>query len=158
MRLSVTGDLATCPLAAKWEDALRSLVIRHPDPRSIVELEIIVGHPTSLCFRLDVGFCTVDPAREIRPFIISTVNLTYFPGALVAQRWVAAAWTGYLMHEALELVRVHGERPIDPHGGDLAIDKCLRHGLPVQLTAETLARTLALVVEPAAVTAMLEAV
>ena len=156
MRLSVLGDVSTCPLAREWADALRDLVIRHPDPRSTVELELSTGAPTRLCFRLDVGFDTTDPKRETRPFNVSTVDLTYFPGTDLARAWVAAAWTGYLMHEALELVTLGDlvTRPIDPHGGDLALDKCLRDGLPVVLTPETLARTLRVVMSPEAAARM----
>jgi len=149
MRLSVKGDLATCPLAAKWEGALRDLIIRHPDPRSTVELELSADTPPRLLFRLDVAHDTTNPDREMRPLNVSTVRLHYFPGMRLARMWVAAAWTGYLMHELLELVTIGDltTRPIDPHANPDQ-DKCIRDGLPTELTPENLRTALLVVMRP----------
>jgi hypothetical protein len=150
--------MGTCsaPLSQQWESALRDVVIRHHDPRSKVDLVLVASERPQLAFRLDVGFCTVEPTKESRPFNISTVELSYFPGVALARAWVAAAWACYMMHEALELVSVDGVRPIDPHS-DPALDVCLRDGLPAVLTPETLQRALGLVMRPAAVLEMTRA-
>lgn len=153
-QLLVVGDSSTHPLAAKWEGALRDMVIRHHDPRSVVELELTTGPLPRLCFRLDVGFCTVDPSKEFRPFNVSTVDLTYFPGDRIAQAWVAAAWAGYTMHESLELVSVNGKRPIDPHT-DIRQDVAFRTTVPTMLTPDSLRAALGAVMAPAAVVEML---
>ncbi len=155
MRLSTVGDFATCPLAEKWAAALRPMVIRHPDPRSAVELELSTGTPPRLCFRLDVGHDTTDPAKEMRLLVVSTVDLGYFPGERLARMWVAAAWTSYLMHEALELVTVGDlvTRPIDPHA-DVSQDRCIRDGLPTTLTPASLRTALLVVMRPDLVEAL----
>ncbi len=158
MRLTTVGDIAQCPLAQQWLGALRDMIIRHPDPRSVVELDLIAGAPPRLAFRLDVGHDTTNPERELRPLMVSTVDLTYFPGVKLARAWVAAGWTSYLMHEALELVTV-GDfvlRAIDPHTNEEQ-DKCIRDGLPTVLTPETLKTALLLVMRPTLLDAMLEA-
>jgi hypothetical protein len=149
MRLTTAGDFARCPIAQQWEGALRDLVIRHPDPRSTVELELTADAPPRLLFRLDVAFDTTNPSREMRPLNVSTVRLHYFPGTRVARMWVAAAWTGYLMHELLELVTIGDltTRPIDPHANPDQ-DKCIRDGLPTELTPETLRTALLVVMRP----------
>ena len=154
MRFSTAGDLATCPLAEKWADALRDVVIRHPDPRSTVELVLTAADPPRLLFRLDVAHDTTDPMKEMRPLNVSTVRLHYFPGVRVARMWVAAAWTSYLMHELLELVTIGDltTRPIDPHA-NADQDKCIRDGLPTELTPETLRTALLVVMRPVLVDA-----
>lgn len=156
MRFSTVGDLATCSLAKEWADALRSMVVRHPDPRSTVEITLTAGEIPSLCVRVDVAYDTTKPDREIRPLVVSCVGLTYFPGERLAQAWLAAAWAGYTMHEALELVTLADgtTRPIDPHGADVALDRCLRVGLPVELTPATLQQALGVVMTPEAAEAM----
>ena len=149
MRFSTSGDLSTCPLAEQWADALRAMVIRHPDPRSTVELELTVGDPPSLCVRCDVAYDTTQPDREIRPLVVSYVGLTYFPGERLAREWMAAAWASYTMHEALELVTLADSmtRPIDPHR-DVLHDRCLRVGLPTLLTPRSLEAALGVVMSP----------
>jgi hypothetical protein len=142
-------------IGLQWAIALTGMEIRHLDPEPTVELELIHGDPPKLCFRLDVHRDTVDRHKRHRPFVISTVSLTFFPGAKLSRMWVAAAFAGYVAHEALELVTADGVRPIDPHAIE-AHDMCLRDGLPVELDAVTLARTLGLVMRHQAVTALLE--
>ncbi len=158
MRLTLVGNFSTCPLAREWEGALCALVIRHPDPRTTVELELTAGSPPRLCFRLDVGHDTTNPEKELRPLNVSTVDLTYFPGVALARAWVAAAWTGYLMHEALELVTVGDltTRPIDPHA-DVDQDRCIRDAIPTTLTPDSLWMALCVVMRPAAAAAMIAA-
>lgn len=142
-------------IGTMWAAALAPMSIRHPDPAPTVELELIHGGPPRLCFRLDAHRDTVDREQRHQPFVVSTVSLTFYPGARLARMWVAAAWAGYVMHEALELVHVAGVRSIDPHA-DVAHDMCLRDGLPVDLTPQTLRRTLELVMRPHAVAALLQ--
>lgn len=133
-------------LRDQWQSALDGMVIRHPNPASRAVLRLEDGDLPSLYFGLDVATDTTDPDRRVRDFAISTVRLTYWPGLLLARAWIAAAWSGYCQHEALELVTVGDmtTRPIDPHGS-VAHDRGLRDGLPVELTPETLVRSLAVV-------------
>lgn len=141
-------------LGDQWITALYPLDIRHPDSAPVVELELLHGDPPQLAFRLDAHRDTVKPSKVHRPFNVSTVSLTYFPGARVARAWVAAAWAGYVMHEALELVTANGARPIDPHA-DVTHDVCLRDGLPAVLTPESLRTALSVVMRPSAVAELL---
>ena len=157
MRFSTAGDLTTCPLAARWADALRGMSIRHPDPRSTVEVELTAGDPPSLCLRVDVAYDTTQLDREIRPLVVSCVGLPYFPGKQLARQWLAAAWASYTMHEALELVHLaDGTRPIDPHR-DVLHDRCLRVGLPTILTVRALEQALGVVMSPESAAALMEA-
>ena len=149
MRLTVTGNIERNALAQQWEEALRPMIIRHSDPRCGVWLELIADSPPRLSIRLDVAYDTTDPAKEMRPLHVSTVELTYFPGIRLARAWMAAAWTGYLMHEALELVTVGDlvTRPIDPHAND-AQDKCIRDAIPTTLTRDNIRDALLVVMRP----------
>jgi hypothetical protein len=135
------------PLAESWWQALAPLVIRHPNGHSRVVLRINDGSPPSLYVGLDETTCTRD-GHVMRDFAISTVALTYFPGEARARQWFAAAFSGYLMHEALELVTLGGKAVLDPHEEPYntnPVNRCLRDAFPVELTPATLARTLALV-------------
>lgn len=83
-------------------------------------------------------------------FEISNVRLTFFPGVTLARMWIAAAWAGYIQHEALELVEVDGVNPLDPHAQpDNAIpqNRGLRDGLPPVLNRNTLIDGLAVVMD-----------
>lgn len=155
MRLVVTGSCLSA-IALQWESALVPMVIRHPDPAPTVELELTYGNPPQLSFRLDSHRDTVEPCRKHSPFNVSTTMLTYFPGQRLARAWVAAAWAGYVMHEALELVTVDGVRPIDPHASP-SLDVCLRVGIPPLLTPDTLRASLGVVMTSEAVSALMEA-
>lgn len=135
-------------LAESWRAALAPLEIRHPNGRSRPVLRVLDGDPPSLYVGLDETTCTQDPTRTMRDFAISTVKLMYFPGAELARRWLAAAWVGYLQHEALELVRVDGVPVLNPH--DEPYEACpwnrgLRAGFPVELWPGNIDETLALV-------------
>ncbi len=145
MQLDVVGMGPMSPLCRQWHSALLSMSIRHPNRTSIVVLTLTDDalFPT-LTFGLDEHTCTVTGA-PFAPFPIATVTLRYFPCARVAQAWVAAGWTGFCQHEALELVSVAGVRPIDPHGADLEHDRGLHAGLPSQLTPATLLAALCVV-------------
>jgi hypothetical protein len=157
MRFSTVGDLATCSLAGKWADALRDVSIRHPDPRSAVEVELTAGDPPSLCIRVDVAYDTTQLDREIRPLVVSCVGLPYFPGERLAREWLAAAWASYMCHEALELVQLpDGARIIDPHG-NVRHDRCLRVGLPTSLTPIALEQALGVIMSPESALAMIGA-
>jgi hypothetical protein len=156
LRLTTTGNIGSNALAQQWEEALRPMIIRHSDPRCGVWLELIAENPPRLSIRLDVAYDTTDPTKEMRPLHVSTVELTYFPGNRLARAFIAAAWTGYLMHEALELVTVGDlvSRPIDPHANE-AQDKCIRDGIPTTLTPESLRTSLLVVMRPELVEAEL---
>lgn len=138
--------VSTNDLVLLWAGALRDLVLRHPNRTSTPILELLDGDPPSLSIALDKTFdSTSDDAEMARPFRISTVKLSYWPGVRLARAWIAAAWAGYLHHEALELVTVGdlSTRPLDPHEAPFLFDRGLREGLPVDLTPETLTRALA---------------
>lgn len=137
-------------IARAWSAALRCLEVRHPNGRSRAILRVTDGKPPELYVGLDETTCTLTGETK-RDFAISTVKLTYFPGVDLAQMWLAAAWVGYLQHEALELVTLAGDRSVkilDPHAEPYptcAVNRGLRDGFPLELTPATLCRTLALV-------------
>ena len=125
----------------QWRLALAPVVLRHPNGRSRAVLRLIDGDPSQLYVGLDETTCTSDPTKTMRDFAISTVKLTYFPGERLARRWLAAAWVGYLQHEALELVTVDGKAVLDPHAEpypENPYNRGLRDGFPVELNTHTL--------------------
>jgi hypothetical protein len=128
-----------------WKDALSDIVLRHPNRQSKPVLEVTVD-PGILYLGLDSTTCTVSD-KVMSPFAISTVFLTFFPGVTLARQYIAAAWAGYLQHEALELCTLSNfaERPLDPHLAPYQYDRGLRDGLPPQLTPETLEKALTVV-------------
>lgn len=123
----------------QWRDAVRSIRVRHADRDAVPQFRVLDGEPPRLEVSVRNARDTVTDER-LDVLVVSTVTLTYWPGEVVARRWLAAAWAGYVQHEALELVTVDGARPIDPHAS-AELDRGLRHGLPVELTPETLLRT-----------------
>lgn len=148
---TVDGDIHP-PLsepAHLWSAAVDMLRVRHPNGRSRCVLRIIDGDPPQLYVGLDETTCTRD-GHVMRDFAISTVKLTYFPGVRLARAWFAAAWVGYLQHEALEIVTIDGAAVLDPHAGPYAtnpLNRGLRDGFPVELTPATLLETLKLVMD-----------
>lgn len=145
MALEVTGF--EHELTRLWADALAPLVVRHPNGVSTPLLKLIDGPTPLLVIQLDRTMSTRDPDVELhKPFTISNVQLLYFPGTKLAQCWFAAAWSGYCQHEALELVSVGGQNPIDPHAepydGNPA-NRGLRDGFPRRLTRYSLLSALA---------------
>jgi hypothetical protein len=139
MQLEAIGA-GESPLFVAWRDAIAPMRLRHPNRTSVVRLRLIDAATPLLVFSLDKTTDTTAPDRELCNFQISTVTLTYFPGVALAQAWVAAAWVGYLQHEALELVTVGDlvTRPLDPHAEGNDYDRGLRTGLPIVLTPATL--------------------
>lgn len=134
-------------LFESWSAALAPLTLRHPNGASVPVLRLADGDPPSLYVGLDWTTCTRTGAG-MTDFAISTVQLTYFPGERLAQMWLAAAWSGYAAHEALELVTISGRTVLDPHADPYVsnpANRGLRDGFPVSLTPETLVATLALV-------------
>lgn len=136
----------------QWTAALAGMEIRHLDHESRVLVEVRDGPPT-LSVAVE-GAVDTDTGKR-RYLAVSSVELTYFPGEIVARRWLAAAWAGYVQHEALELVRHRGVRPLDPHA-DIRIDRGLRCGFPTRLTPASLVETLLLVVSPTFVDELME--
>lgn len=131
----------------QWRAALAPVVLRHPNGRSTPVLRLTDGDPPQLYVGLDRTWCTRD-GHEMTDFAISTVKLTYFPGARLVRMWLAAAWTGYCCHEALELATVNGVAILDPHAEPYAtnpVNRGLRDGFPVTLTPKTLLASLCLV-------------
>lgn len=162
-QLEVAGCAPWSDLTQQWVQSLQPVVLRHPSRDSVPVLNLIDGPAPTLCLYLKETRDSRDWNVRMPRFIISNVKLTYHPGDDLARKWLAAAWAGYIQHEALELCTLGGtiERPLCPHTqteeGIYGYDKGLRDGLPVELTPETLARTLALVMYPRALEQLLEA-
>ncbi len=144
----------TTSLGKQWYEALKDLVIRHHDPAVEVEVRVTNEDPPYLHLRVLNCIDTsqpLGPSREVTrlpSLAISSVRLTYFPGVAQAREWLAAAWSGYIAHEALELVTVGGDpkaRVWDPNDGPEK-DRGLRRGLPADLTPETLETAMSLVI------------
>lgn len=145
--IEMTIDSHCSDLAASWFEALMALEVRHPNGTSVPILRISDGAPPSLYVGLDETRCTLTGEVK-RDFAISNIALTYFPGERLARMWFAAAWSGYLQHEALELVTHQDRAVLDPHEEPYATcpaNRCLRDAFPVTLTPTTLEATLALV-------------
>lgn len=130
----------------QWRDAMAPMRIAHIDPTCTPVVRVDGG---VLTVSVRNARDTTNRDRRIDDLTVSCVKLTYFPGADLAQRWLAAAWAGYMQHEALELVFVGDRRALDPHESP-RFDRGLRCGFPVELTPETLAAALALVEVPGA--------
>lgn len=126
-------------LNEQWAAVIAKLRVRHADREAVPCFDLIPGDPPALFVSVKNTRDTVTDER-LASLAVSTVTLTYFPGEAVALRWLAAAWAGYQLHEALELVTADGVRPIDPHS-HARHDRGLRHGLPLVLTPETLLQT-----------------
>jgi len=141
--MKLVADKLETETARAWHRALVAVIVRHPDPTSEAELAVL-DHPPRLQIAVLDSKDTTDPTN-VRRLVISTVDLTYFPGEQLARQWLAAGWAGYLQHEALELVTIGDltTRPLDPHEAPFRFDRGLRCGLPVSLTPETLVETLA---------------
>jgi hypothetical protein len=124
-------------MSSNWKNAVDNVVIRHLDWHSIPELEL---EGDTLHFKVRNAHDTV--TGEVREILaISSVRLTFWPGFPVATAWIAAAWAGYVQHEALELVTFKDmrTRPLDPHGPE-KFDRGLRAAIPAVLTRETMRR------------------
>lgn len=135
-------------LLEKWRGAMADVQLKHIDP-TCTPIITVYGDDARPTLIVVVGNCRDTTDQEMRRSLtVSCVALTYWPGATLAQQWIAAAWAGYIQHEALELVLVAGIRPLDPHGPGFIFDRGLRQGFPAELTPETLERTLTLVMDP----------
>lgn len=144
-------------LASKWADALRDLIVRHPNRISKVVLDVTDDPVPYLHLSLDKTYDSTAPDREMRsPFRISSVRLTFWPGVKLARMWLAAGFAGYCLHEAQEMVTVTDleTRPLDPHEAPYTYDRGLRDGLPAVLTPETMIEALAVVMSHEAATAL----
>lgn len=157
MQLRVTYGDPPGAIAQQWAAALADVIVRHPDRSVPVRATLRDGHPPELEIAIDTR-CSTQPTKALPGFILSTVRLSFFPGQALARAWLAAAWAGYIQHEALELVTVGGleMRPIDPHAPPFDTDRGLRDGMPPELTPETLRRALCVAMEPAAADRLIE--
>lgn len=159
-QLVVNGCQPWSAITQQWALALQDVVIRHPNGSSNVVLTLTDGPAPNLMIHLDETCDSRDPRVKFGRFVISNVKLTYFPGVKLAREWLAAAFAGYVLHEALELVTVGNlvDRPLCPHTetspGVYAYDKGLRDGLPLELNPATLIRTLAVVMPTDAAVAL----
>jgi hypothetical protein len=135
-------------LTTQWHEALRDVVIRHPNQRSTVLVHLTDDDEPVLRISLDFTHDSRYHAIDARsPFTIGGVKLTYFPGVKLARQWLAAVWGAFGLHEALELVTVGGleDRPLDPHADPYTFDHSLRSVMPTQLNPTTLIQALAVV-------------
>lgn len=161
MKLSVRGDLSSSPLATQWFEALRPLILRHPNGESKVCVTLQVSDRLHLHVALDRTRDTSDRSKWMRsPFAIASVELTHFPGVKLARAWLAAGFVGYLTHEALELVTIDDlkTKVLDPHAEPYEtnpLNRCLRDGLPTRLTPEALVDALCVVMPADAVSALI---
>lgn len=127
-------------IADQWRSVVARLRVRHADREAVPMFEVFDGEPPTLFVHVINARDTVTDAR-LPDLAVSSVALTFWPGDTLALRWLAAAWAGYVQHEALELVTLEdGTRPIDPHAA-ARFDRGLRNGLPVVLTPETMRET-----------------
>jgi hypothetical protein len=135
--LTVTGQ--KFELTRQWAAALERVIVRHPNRKITPLLTLDDGPVPNLHFELDANPSS-DSDETITPFRITNVRLTFFPGARVAQAWLAAAWGCFLQHEALELVTVGDfkTRCLDPHETRDRLDHVFHTGLPFTLTPESL--------------------
>ncbi len=139
-------------VAEQWADVLKDVVVRHPNPSALPSFSVEQSDGDPVMLVSIANHCDTAGKSDARwgSFTISNVRLTYFPGAELARIWVAAAWSGYLQHEALELVTVNGVSPLDPHAPPYRTNpwnRGLRSGFPPVLTPETLVESLAVVME-----------
>jgi hypothetical protein len=157
-QLEVTGGSEWSVLTRQWAGALQDVIVRHPTGEPVL-LELIDAECPVLKVALAKTRDSRDPSNLMCGFVISNVTLSYFPGADLARKWLAAAWAGYAAHEACEAVTIGGlvERPLDPHEPPFYFDRGLRDGLPVTLTPETLEKALCVVMEPVHARALMEA-
>lgn len=141
MRLVVTGR--RFELTRQWAAALEHVIVRHPNRAITPLLTLDDATEPNLHFELDANPSS-DSDEVIAPFRITNVRLSYFPGARLAQQWLAAAWACFLQHEALELVTVGDlkTRALDPHETRDRLDHVFHTGLPFTLTPETLLKAL----------------
>lgn len=132
-----------------WGAAIRKTVVRHPNHEARPILDLRPDTAPLLVWSIENHRDTRD-TRDVKweAFTLSNIRLTFWPGERLAIAWIAAAWAGYLQHEALELVTVDGENPLDPHRQPYPLNpwnRGLRDGMPPELTPETLVRALAVV-------------
>lgn len=128
-------------LHEKWAVALQGMRLKHPNRVSKTVLTLDTAPEPMLIFALDKHHCSVDD-HVIEGFTVSCITLAYWPGLTLARIWMAAAWVGYLQHEALEgVLAPDGTRVLDPHGPGFA-DRGLRQGVPAVLTPESLRASL----------------
>jgi hypothetical protein len=97
-------------LTRLWQHALSTLNIRYldPDVHLVIEVEhhSVFDDQTHITFRLFNVRDTSNLEAKIRQpgGLILPCNPGYWPGLEVAQIYLTAVWTVFLMHEAMELV------------------------------------------------------
>lgn len=154
--MTATDTATTTSDWERWRDALGGLTVRHPDRRSRPRVEVMPGLGGGTAVRVSVDHVTSTRSSKLAPrgewieaLDISTVEIDFWPGEKLARQWFAAAWAGYCMHEALELVEgPDGEPPLDPHAEPYAtnpINRCLRDAFPPHLDKHRMWKTLCLV-------------
>jgi hypothetical protein len=148
MIVTVTGSPPHSPLTEMWRAALEPLELVHPNRISIVTARLIDGGHPILCFGLDRIPDNDGPSRMKERFAICSTTLRFFPGIEGARVWMACAFGGYILHEAMELATVGGVRVADPHAEPYPFspwNRSLREGFPSELTEESMMRTIRVV-------------
>lgn len=160
--LEIVANGPLRPATTAWRDALAPVILRHPNGWSRVVLRLACRSDVPrLHISIDANPCTITGALR-RDFAISEVRLTYFPGERLARAWIACVWSGFLMHEALELVTVGdlATKVLDPHAEPYPsnpFNRPLRDTVPPDLTPATLHAAFAVVMGDAAARAFVEA-
>lgn len=167
--MTATDTATTTSDWERWRDALGGLTVRHPDRRSRPHVWVAPGLGGGTAVRVSVDHVTSTRASKLAPrderievLDISTVEIDFWPGEKLARQWFAAAWAGYCMHEALELVEgPDGEPPLDPHAEPYPTNpynRCLRDAFPPHLDRLRMYHTLRLVMDDASAAKLLESV
>lgn len=120
MIFETIGQGAPDTLFARWRDALAPVRIRHFDPLASVRVVLDASPACAPTLRLHVDNVLDTRTADVRfrSLVVSNVRLHFFPGGMIARAWLAAAWAGYIAHEALEMVTLGDnleDRPLDPH-------------------------------------------
>jgi hypothetical protein len=132
-------------LRDNWVDALASMSIKHIDPTVNIEWTMLGGANDPRLQIKVIGVRDSDDQTKRRDIHVHTMNFCVWPGMVVARAFLACAWASYFQHEALELCSVDGVRIWDPHRPPYIWDQGFRGAMPVDVTSETIAQTLGIV-------------
>lgn len=103
-----------------WRSVANSLVVRHPDPKTRVRVEVAYEWGTVfITFYMHNIADTCNPDRRIESFR-HPCRAMGWPGRRAAELYILAAWMLYLQHEATELVLRKAD--VRPTVGELAPD------------------------------------
>lgn len=128
-----------------WESAIASMSVKHVDPTVRVDW-MMLGSPDEPRLQIKVIGARDSRDQERRMDIhVHTMNLRMWPGLTIARTFLACAWATYFQHEALELCHVDDELVWDPHRAPYVYDQGFRGGMCVDVSPESIERTLSIV-------------